>query len=138
MSNFLRALPERERCALYRVTLARYPEPGPEGLAYELRDGHALLGWDALAHVIAAEIGEPEGVRTIVFDLVARRDEGWEVLRLDAEPGQEATDLAQAIEHHAEPATQSASLKSIATDGIPSLWFPDLASFEEDTLAQLG
>ena len=26
----------------------------------------------------------------------------------------------------------------IATDGIPTLWFPDLASFEEDALEQIG
>ena len=138
MSNFLTQLSESERHALYRVTLARRPEPGPDGLAYVAYGSHGMLTWTSVAHVIAAEIGEPEGVRTIVFDLVARHDEGWEVLRLDAEPGFDAMELAQAIERHAEPSTQSLSLKSIATDGIPTLWFPDLASFEEDALQQIG
>ena len=137
MSNFLKPGSEEERRARYRVTLASRPDPGPEGLGYEAAGAGGLLLWSRVSHVIAAEVGEPEGVRAIVFDLLCEEDEGWRVLRLDAEPGEEAMELAQAIQRHTPPGSQAASLKSVATDGIPTRWFPDLVSFEEAALSEI-
>jgi hypothetical protein len=124
MSNFLKPLTEDERRARYRVTVASRPLPGPEGLGYESAGTRGLLLWSRVAHVIAAEVGEPEG-------------DSWRVLRLDAEPGEEAMQLAQEIQRHTNPTSQAASLKSVATDGIPTRWFPDLVSFEEDALSEI-
>ena len=137
MPNFLEPLSEAERRARYRVTLATRPDPGPEGLGYESAGSGGLLPWSRVAHVISAEVGEPEGVRTIVFDLLCEEGEGWRVLRLDAEPGEEAMSLAQEIQRHTPPRSQAASLKSVATDGIPTRWFPDLVSFEEAALSEI-
>jgi hypothetical protein len=51
--------------------------------------GRALLRWADVLGAVAAEVGEPEGVRTIVFDLLARASRGGLVaVRLDAEPGE--------------------------------------------------
>lgn len=137
MSNFLRPLPDAERRARYRVTLANRPAPHKEGLAYESGGGRGLLPWSTITHVIAAEVGEPEGVRTIVFDLLCPEGGSWRVLRLDAEPGEEAIQLAKAIQEYARPDQPCASLKSVATDGLPTRWFPDLASFEEAALSDM-
>lgn len=138
MSNFMRPLADDERRARYRVTVARCPRPGPEGLGYESAGASGLLLWGRVSHVIAAEVGEPEGVRAIVFDLLCPEGESWQALRLDAEPGEEAMQLALSIQQHTLPASQTASLKSVATDGIPTRWFPDLVSFEEDALSEIG
>lgn len=137
MRDFLRPLPDEERNARYRVTVGNRPEPGPQSLAYEWEGSRRLLPWSSISHVMAAEVGEPEGVRTIVFDLLCPEGDCWQVLRLDAEPGDEAMDLAVAIAVQTPPSSQSASLKSIAADGLPTLWFPDLVSFEEATLSDI-
>ena len=48
-----------------------------------------------ILHALAAEVGEPEGVRTVVFDLlVERKATGCVVCRFDADPGPEAKALA--------------------------------------------
>ena len=107
MSNFLRPLTHDERRARYRVTVASRPRPGAEGLGYESGGTRGVLPWSRVAHVLAAEVGEPEGVRAIVFDLLWPEGEGWRVLRLDAEPGEEAMQLAQAIQRHSDPASQA-------------------------------
>ena len=87
---------------------------------------------------IAAEIGEPEGVRTIVFDLVTcHADDGWLVRRLDAEPGENAIALARLVERGLGAGRKVSSIKSLASDGIPARWYPDLRSFEADALAEL-
>ena len=137
MSNFLKPLTEDERRARYRVTVASRPLPGPEGLGYESAGTRGLLLWSRVAHVIAAEVGEPEGVRAIVFDLLSPEGDSWRVLRLDAEPGEEAMQLAQEIQRHTNPTSQAASLKSVATDGIPSRWYPDVDVFEQAVLEAL-
>jgi len=137
MSDFLRPLPDEERKARYRVTVGNRAEPGHEGLAYEWAGSRRRLAWSSISHVIAAEVGEPEGVRTIVFDLLCPEGDCWQVLRLDAEPGDEAMDLAAAIAEQTPSSSQSASLKSVAADGLPTLWYPDLVSFEEATLSDI-
>lgn len=124
---------EHDRAYSARVLVdPRVTDPGIEhGTARE----RATLPWDELRCVIAAEIGEPQGVRTIVFDLVAADDSGeWVALRMDAEPGEEAMELARALQIGMGHERASASLKSLATDAIPTRWYPDLGSFEEDAL----
>jgi len=81
-------------------------------------------------------VGEPQGVRAIVFDLVRREGTGWTAARLDAEPGEEASELARALDTALGSAARP-SIKSLATDGIPSRWYPDLGLFEEETRRDL-
>ena len=106
------------------------PEADERGIAH-LQNGQTVrIGWDAFSGAVAAEIGEPQGVRTILFDLQLSADAGGGTLRLDADPGEQATAWAERIAaglgEHAGP-----SIKSLALDGTPTRWFPDVASFEE-------
>jgi hypothetical protein len=122
----------------YRVKLLGPVELGPEGLVYRDGDGETLVRWGRVENAVAAEVGEPEGVRTIVFDLVMGSGTGaLEICRLDAEPGDEALELARAIDRGMGPRRQSASVKSLATDGTASRWYPDLRAFEEAVLELL-
>jgi len=118
----------------YRVHLLRDPQLSRWGVAYLKEDHCGLLLWGEVEHAMAAELGEPEGVRTIVFDLLARDGDGWLAHRFDAEPGEEAMDVAIAIANGLGHAAQDGSIKSIATDGIPTRWYPDIESFERETL----
>jgi hypothetical protein len=123
--------------ANYRVHLLGDPEVSAAGVSHREGGYRTLLPWSRVEHAIAAEVGEPEGVRTIVFDLVVRESGGWLAYRLDAEPGEDAMLLAQGIEHSLRAGCSSASLKSLATDGIPTRWYPDLDGFEEESIRLL-
>lgn len=124
----------------YPVRILERPEIEPGGLRHRERGEPRLLGWDRVRLALAAEIGEPEGVRTIVFDLIAwvAGGRGWLAHRLDAEPGAEAMLVARELSERLPPDACGPSIKSLATDGIPSRWYPDLPSFEEDAIAQVG
>ena len=104
------------------------PAATPEGIRHGR--ARALLPWSAVRAAIAAEVGEPEGVRTVVFDLVVEQAGGRRILRLDAEPGGDAMQLARAIARGVASAGKLPSIESLAADGSPARWYPDLDSFE--------
>ncbi len=133
----------------YRVRLVEAAHPSEDGLAFPDGESREFLAWDRVRLAFAAEVGEPEGVRTIVFDLVVEEEsdapQGGRdpqctsrcVFRLDADPGEDAMALARAIENGLGSERPSASIKSVATDGVPSRWYPDIETFEEAVREQL-
>jgi len=128
-----------EPSARYRARVVEGPAIQPSGLHHLETGEPATLGWDEVRLVVAAEVGEPEGVRTIVFDLIAECGESdWLALRMDAEPGSESMERARELSAVLNAEACDPSLKSLAADGIPSRWYPDLTSFEEETIELLG
>lgn len=107
------------------------PEAVADGIRHGRGAARALLPWSAVRAAIAAEVGEPEGVRTVVFDLVVEQAGGSRVLRLDAEPGADAMQLARAIAGGIGGDRKLPSIDSLAADGTPAHWFPDLGSFDD-------
>ena len=122
----------------YRVRLLDEEELTAEGIEYDHEGRREIVRWSEIELALTAEVGEPEGVRTIVFDfIVARDDERYQVRRMDAEPGEDAMELARLLGDRLGPDRTTASIKSVATDGIASRWYPDLESFEFDALHSL-
>ena len=122
----------------YRARLLQAARFVPDGVLHLEREGESLLRWEEVWFAVAAEVGEPEGVRTIVFDLVLGRDElGWRAVRADADPGPNAEEIARAIHAGVGQERRGPSIKSLASDGLPSWWFADLEGFEEAVLAAL-
>jgi hypothetical protein len=122
----------------YRVRVLHAPALTAQGVEHGGRGERVHLPWDEIRCVIAAEVGEPQGVRTIVFDLLAADHEGgWIAFRSDAEPGQSAMELARALQIGVGLERASASLKSLASDAIPTRWYPDLETFENDARSLL-
>lgn len=119
----------------YRVHLLPDAKPTERGVVYRRGPDRFLLEWKRVGQAFAAEIGEPEGVRTIVFDLVIEND-GSECVacRLDAEPGEEATALARAVELGVGRERCAHSLRALAAEGVPTRGYPDLDTFAEATL----
>jgi hypothetical protein len=116
----------------YRVELLCGARAVEGGILHGAGDELRLLRWDEVCFAVAAEVGEPEGVRTVVFDLVLGRDaEGWRAARLDADPGPGAEEIARAIHAGVGPQQRGPSIKSLASDGVPSWWYADLEGFEE-------
>lgn len=138
MRNFLRPPTDAERRARYPVRVLESPRLEPGGIAHGPASARELLDWGKVERVVVAEVGEPEGVRTIVCDLIGTSGGGTAVHRLDAEPGDSAIALARALERGIGSARAPASLKSLAADGLATRWFPDLQSFEEAALEELG
>lgn len=126
----------------YRVQLLENPEPRESGIAHGDPADPGLVAWSAIRWALAAEVGEPEGVRTVIFDLVVDRIDGpggtaFEIRRLDAEPGEDAMKWATAIERALAPGLSAPSIKSLAAEGSPSRWYPDLEEFEAAALESL-
>ena len=116
----------------YRVELLTDARPTPAGIAHRCGSRSLVLEWSRVEYVIAAEVGEPQGVRTIVFDLVLESgDEGWVVCRFDADPSEDAMEVARAIAGALPADRVGGSIKSMVSDGVASRWYPDLESFEE-------
>jgi len=126
----------------YRVTVLLDATTGEQGIGFRGDGGQQLLEWRSIQTALAGEVGEPEGVRTILFDLITDRvvtPDGvrFTVSRLDAEPGEEAMELAKAISR-ALGDNVSASIKSLAAEGTPSLWYPDIDEFEAAAVHSLS
>jgi len=139
MGNSLGFLPSREDvCARYSVRLLAGAQATERGVVHQEGAAQRLLEWGEVDWVLAAEVGEPQGVRTIVFDLVVDRSAGsFAVCRFDVEPGEDAVVAARAIAG-ALPAEQlGVSIKSLAADGVTCRWYPDVESLEEASLALL-
>ena len=119
----------------YAVQLLHEVEADERGLRH--RGG--IVEWDRVERAYAADVGEPEGVRTIVFDLVVEIA-GPECVayRFDAEPGEQAVELARRIEKRVPAGSCSGSVRALAKDGLSSRWYPDLESFECANLAELA
>ena len=132
---------EGEHRKRYRVSVLHDPQLGEAGIGYRDAEGHRQLDWSAVRSALAGEVGEPEGVRTVVFDLVVEAVDAPEgcsfvVRRLDAEPGEDAMTVATAIER-AIGSAADASIKSLAAEGLPSSRYPDLEEFEAAALETL-
>lgn len=135
ISLFVSSVELRDR---YRVKLLDEAELTDEGIEYDREGGRETVPWSEIELALTAEVGEPEGVRTIVFDFIVARDEGrYQVRRMDSEPGEDAMELARLLGDHLGPDRTTAAIKSVATDGIASRWYPDLESFELDALHAL-
>jgi len=123
----------------YRVEVLCEAQADASGLWHRAGGLRRRIGWDEIVYAAAAEVGEPEGVRAIVFDLVLGRDaQGWSGVRLDADPGPLAEALARAIHAGVASGRRAPSLKSLARDGVASHWYPDLESLEQALLAALA
>lgn len=139
MANSLGFLPSRDEVrARYRVRLLASAQATERGVWHCEGAAQRLLGWGEVDWALAAEVGEPQGVRTIVFDLVVGRSAGsFAVCRFDAEPAEDAVAAARVIAGALPAERLAASIKSLAADGLTCSWYPDLESLEEAALASL-
>jgi hypothetical protein len=101
------------------------------GIEHRVGAGDALLEWDRVVWGIAAMVGEPEGVCTIVFDLLVEGSESKQsVCRFDADPSDGAIPISIALVDYLGSERCGPSLLAMAKEGSTGLWYPDLESFE--------
>ena len=125
--------------ARYCVEVLYTAEIGEHGILYLNGRRREMLQWASVLHALAAEVGEPEGVRTVVFDLVVeRKPDECLVLRFDAEPGADAQEVAMQIAASLGRERCSRSLAALAAEGDAGRQVPDLEALAEEALAELG
>lgn len=107
------------------------PVVSRRGIEHRVGDDDALLAWDRIVRGIAAMVGEPEGVCTIVFDLLVEGPESQQsIYRFDADPSADAIPIAVAIVDYLGSERSGPSLVAMAKEGSTGLWYSDLESFE--------
>ena len=137
MSN-LPLIPSRDEVrARYRVEILLEGRAARDGLFHWHDGSEQVLPWNRVSRVFAAEVGEPQGIRTVVFDLVVAEGDGYSVCRFDAEPGDPAIAAARNLTENLAAECLGSSVKSLAAEGMPVDWYPDLESFEEAALVSL-
>jgi hypothetical protein len=128
-----------DAAARYDVEVLSWAEVGDHGVSYVNGRRRETLQWASVLRALAAEVGEPEGVRTVVFDLVVEtKERSCAVCRFDAEPGAEAQETAMYIASSLGHERCSPTLLALARDGEPSRQVPDLDTLAEEALAELG
>lgn len=122
----------------YRVHLLADPKATDRGVVYRRGDRRYLLEWKRVQVALAAEVGEHQGVATVLIDL-AVEVEGAEcvVCRLDTDPGAPAQSLARAVELGVGRDRCHSSLRATANDGWPTRSYPDVESFEGAALESI-
>jgi hypothetical protein len=122
----------------YRVHFLPGAKPTERGVLYRRGSERFLLAWGRVESAFAAEVGEPEGTRTIAFDLAVEvRGPVCVVCRMEAEPGEDAMRTARAVQLGVGPEICNPCIKSLAADGVPSLSFPDTEIFGEAVLESI-
>jgi hypothetical protein len=122
----------------YRVHLLPGAKPTERGVLYRRGSERFLLAWGRVESAFAAEVGEPEGVCTIAFDLAVEvSGPVCVVCRMETEPGEDAMRIARAIQLGVGPEICNPCIKSLAADGVPSLSFPDTETFGEAALESI-
>lgn len=125
--------------ARYRVELLAWAELQPDGIAFRSGVETQVLRWDRVLHALAAQVGEPEGVSTVVFDLVVERKEAeCLVRRFDADLGDTARDAARQLVQALGREHCSRSLLALADEGVPAHSYEDLESLAAGSLEDLG
>jgi hypothetical protein len=128
-----------EAAARYRVDLLVRAEVRAGGVAFREGATVRLLPWDRVLRALAAQVGEPEGVSTVVFDLVVeRKATECLVYRFDADPGEPARGVARALVDGLGRDRCARSLLDLADEGHPSRAYEDLGALAEGALAELG
>ncbi len=123
---------DREVPSRCRVHLLADAKPTERGIVYRRGDDRFLLEWTRVRLALAAAVGEPEGVCTVVFDLaLAISGPECVLCRVDADPISEAPALARAIELGVGRDRCNASLKNLSRENMASRHYDDLDTLTE-------
>lgn len=123
----------------YRVEVLAWAEVGDEGIRFREGGEPRVLPWSRVLSALASHVGEPEGVSTVVFDLVVeRKDTDVLVCRFDADPGDAATEVARLVLAQLGRDRCSRSLCDLAAEGVPSRSYEDLEALAAGSLEDLG
>ena len=114
------------------------------GVVFDFEGATHRVPWAQLVAGFASQVGEPDGVRTIVFDLACCRfafdseaDPEPALLRFSIDPCEEPRGAAQRIVDMLGKAACSSSLHALAREGATTESHVDLQSLDEALFSSL-
>ncbi len=111
------------------------PHLAPTGIELEWQDRHCVIAWEDVAHAFAAEVGEPEGIRAVVFDLMCTAEvTGAVLLRFSVDPSDGPKGPAQRLVEVLGPKRCSHSLQAVAREGCATDRYSHLDQLDEAQL----
>lgn len=123
----------------YRVDVLPWAAVADDGVQFREGVETRLLPWSRVQFALAAQVGEAEGVSTVVFDLVVeRKHTDVLVCRFDADPGDSAQEVARQLLMVLGRERCSRSLADLAAEAVPSRCYEDLESLAAGSLEDLG
>lgn len=117
------------------------PQPGLDlrGISLEWDGSKYEIEWGEIGRAFAAEVGEPDGIRAVVFDLVWNDGpDGAVMLRFSVDPSDGPKHPAQLFVDSLGGWRCSASLQSLARDGRATDRFSHVDALDEALLEQLA
>lgn len=130
-------IPRHLACDAWAIRVIERPEfsvDGVEGIA----EGAVTIPWSTLSRAFVAEVGEPEGVRAVVFDLAqAGADPGPTLWRFGIDPYDAPKLIAQWIVEALGSSRCSLSLLTLAKEGVPTQFYTHLVDWDDLVLAEL-
>lgn len=126
-------------CREWTIWVVSRPALDAAGVDLEWEGRRHQVDWTAVERAFAAEVGEPEGVRAVVFDLLwSDAPEGPAVLRFSVDPSEGPKSPAQQLVDSLGEARCSVSLRSLAREGQASDRFSHLDLLDEALLEVLA
>ena len=134
----MREFPTGDESSAYPVRVVAEAQACDDGLGFVHDGGAGVLPWKDVRHVLAAEVGEPEGISALVVEILIEGEGGrLESVRTSVEGGEPAIRFARGVKRQIPPGRCAKSLDCLAADGAPRQWYPDLTSLEEAVLESL-
>jgi len=122
----------------WQVLTIEVPSFEVDGFRWRGSQGVGFVSWEFVQRAFAAEVGEPEGVRAVVFDLVVGApDRPTRLFRFCRDPHDGAVSLARSLVS-AVGGRCSKRLRDFAREGQLGLSVPDLAALDEVVSAALA
>ncbi len=126
-------------CREWTIWVVSRPALHGAGVDLEWEGCRHQVVWPAVQRAFAAEVGEPEGVRAVVFDLLwSDAPEGPTVVRFSVDPSEGPKRPAQQLVDSLGEARCSVSLRCLAREGQASDRFSHLDLLDEALLEALS
>ncbi len=139
----VKASPPTSRSGEWTIWVVQHPNLGARSLEIEWEGDRHEIGWDAVEYAYAAEVGEPEGIRAVVFDLLwpsGPSGGGGDavILRFSVDPCDGPKQPAQRIVETLGESRCSNSLQSLSRDGRATDCFSHLDFLDQALLQALA
>jgi hypothetical protein len=128
--------PRRESAVEWTIWVVHQPGLSARSLSIEWEGDRYEVDWTEIEKALAAEVGEPEGIRAVIFDLVwPGAPPGAAILRFSVDPCDGPKRPAQLLVAALGEARCSGSLLGLAREGRPTDRFSHLDQID-DALAE--